>query len=83
MTDCNCEACQRLKAECGSHYSWLSRKLLHHGWAGVMSPAEKAYRRAHATGGTPPTERQKAARAKFASAYVKKRRSSAVRENTP
>jgi hypothetical protein len=76
MTDCNCEACQRLKAECGSHYSWLSLKLLHRGWAGQRSPAEKAYQLAHATWAAkgPPTEAQKAVRDKFASTYVKKQR---------
>jgi hypothetical protein len=74
-TECACKACQGLRAECGSHYAWLARKLLQRGWAGMVSPAERAYQRAHAPWGTakaPPTERQVAARARFGSAYVKR-----------
>jgi hypothetical protein len=77
--DCNCNACLGLKAECGSHYAWLSRKLLQKGWAGVTSPAEKAYRRAHSPAKAPPTEAQMAVRAKFASGYIKNRKASGVR----
>jgi hypothetical protein len=65
MTECQCAACQDLRRECGSHYAWLSRKLLAHGWAGKMSPAEKAYRRAHSAPRPPLSERQMAVRATF------------------
>jgi hypothetical protein len=45
---CACIACAALLAECGREaFRHLSRKLLIRGWAGTMSPAERAYVRAH------------------------------------
>jgi hypothetical protein len=45
---CDCRSCRALRDECGEqNYQFLSRRLLIRGWAGVMTPAEKAYRRAH------------------------------------
>lgn len=56
---CGCVACAALEAECGDvlfdHYA---KKLLIKGWAGVYSPAEKAYVRAHRK---PRSEAQQAA----------------------
>lgn len=44
---CNCKACNDLRDECGEHFLIYSKKLLIRGWAGVMSPVERAYMRAH------------------------------------
>jgi hypothetical protein len=46
--DCPCAACETLRAEVPTNFPWLRRKLLHRGWAGKTSPAEKGYQRAHA-----------------------------------
>lgn len=46
--NCTCPACSALLAECGPDlFPLYSKKLLIHGWAGAMSQAERAYRRAH------------------------------------
>ena len=43
-----CPACEGLLAECGPElWPLYSRKLLLRGWAGSMSPAERAYVKAH------------------------------------
>ena len=48
MSGCRCGACLGLLAECGPElYEQYRKKLLMKGWAGVLSPAEKAYRLAH------------------------------------
>jgi hypothetical protein len=60
MDDCQCSACAGLRAECGSHYGWLSKKLLQRGWAGQTSPAEKAYLRAHSPRSIAAAERYRA-----------------------
>lgn len=45
---CDCRACQNLRDECGDqNFAFLSKRLLLRGWAGVMTSAERAYRRAH------------------------------------
>lgn len=46
-TDCGCQACADLLAECGEHFPLYSRKLLIRGWAGTMSIVERTYVRAH------------------------------------
>jgi hypothetical protein len=46
---CACPACLALLVECGPDlFPLYAKKLLIRGWAGVMTPAERAYRRAHA-----------------------------------
>jgi|CXWL01.1.fsa_nt_gi hypothetical protein len=47
MATDNCAACNALREECGEHFDLYARKLLIRGWAGVMSPVERAYYRAH------------------------------------
>lgn len=45
---CLCRACRNLQEECGEeNFRFLSKRLLIRGWAGVMTSAEKTYRRAH------------------------------------
>lgn len=46
MTD-NCAACNALREEAGEHFDLYAKKLLIRGWAGTMSPVERAYYRAH------------------------------------
>lgn len=47
----NCQACKALEEECGDAeiFEFYKRKLLIRGWAGMPSPVEKAYQRAHRT----------------------------------
>lgn len=48
VTDCRCEACRALLKECGpDHFEMYRKKLLIRGWAGSVSPVEKAYQKAH------------------------------------
>lgn len=50
MKGCRCGACLGLLAECGPElFEQYRKKLLMKGWAGVLSPAEKAYRLAHSS----------------------------------
>ena len=45
---CLCAACYNLQAGCcPALFPLYARKLLIRGWAGLMTPAEKAYRMAH------------------------------------
>ncbi len=49
-TRCTCDACMALLAECGDRlFDHYSRKLLVRGWAGQLTPVERAYTRAHAS----------------------------------
>ena len=49
VTNCRCAACLALLAECGpAHYDFYRRNLLARGWAGTVTPVEKAYQKAHA-----------------------------------
>lgn len=46
-TSCPCRACADLLAECGEHFAMYADRLLQRGWAGTMSPVERAYVVAH------------------------------------
>lgn len=48
VKDCGCTACVALLAECGpEHFEMYRKKLLIRGWAGSVTPVEKAYQKAH------------------------------------
>lgn len=46
-TTTHCKTCAQLADECGALFSMYAKKLLVRGWAGVMSPVERAYVREH------------------------------------
>ena len=75
-TNCACQACADLLTECGEAlFPIYSKKLLQKGWAGQMSPAERAYYRRHRS------EAQQAA-ARAAGARMKTMREGAQTSST-
>ena len=50
---CQCKGCAALRRVCGKDLALLefyATRLLQRGWAGTLSPEERAYRMAHAPG---------------------------------
>lgn len=67
---CGCAGCQPLEQEFQADpvlLSFLKRALLKRGWAGIATPAEKSYQRAHSTWAAGMAERaaELAARTRF------------------
>jgi len=67
---CTCDPCLSLLAECGEeHFALYRKKLLRRGWAGKLSPVERAYVNAHRR---PSSEKQRAAILKMRAAMPRR-----------